>query len=49
MLLSLTRERGATLLMVTHDETLAASADRVLELREGRLRERQGPQAAGAT
>ena len=49
VLLSLTRERGATLLMVTHDETLAASADRVLELREGRLRERQGPQAAGAT
>jgi putative ABC transport system ATP-binding protein len=49
VLLSLTRERGATLLMVTHDETLAASADRVLELREGRLRERHAPQAAGAT
>ncbi|HKD53064.1 MAG TPA: ABC transporter ATP-binding protein [Steroidobacteraceae bacterium] len=49
VLLSLTRARGATLLMVTHDESLAASADRVLELREGRLRERQRAQAGEAT
>ena len=49
VLLSLTRARGATLVMVTHDEALAASADRVLELRDGRLRERHGPQAAGGT
>ena len=49
VLLSLTRARGATLLMVTHDESLAASADRVLELREGRLRERHGLQAGEAT
>jgi putative ABC transport system ATP-binding protein len=48
VLLSLTRARGATLVMVTHDEALAASADRVLELREGRLRERQAPQPTGA-
>jgi predicted ABC-type transport system involved in lysophospholipase L1 biosynthesis ATPase subunit len=27
--------------MVTHDEALAATADRVLELREGRLQERR--------
>jgi putative ABC transport system ATP-binding protein len=47
MLLSLTRARGATLLMVTHDEALAATADRVLELREGRLHERRGAPAAG--
>jgi putative ABC transport system ATP-binding protein len=39
-LLALTRERGTTLVMVTHDEALAAAADRVLELREGRLHER---------
>jgi putative ABC transport system ATP-binding protein len=39
VLLSLTRARGATLLIVTHDSVLARSADRVLELREGRLRE----------
>ena len=43
VLLSLTRSRGATLVMVTHDEALAASADRVLELREGRLHERHAP------
>jgi putative ABC transport system ATP-binding protein len=43
VLLSLTRARGSTLVMVTHDETLAGTADRVLELREGRLHERQAP------
>ena len=42
VLLSQTRARGATLLMVTHDEALAAAADRVLELREGRLHARPG-------
>ena len=46
LLLSLTRSRGATLLMVTHDEALAGAADRVLELREGRLHERPRPQPA---
>jgi putative ABC transport system ATP-binding protein len=45
VLLSLTRARGATLVMVTHDEALAATADRVLELREGRLHERQAAPA----
>jgi energy-coupling factor transporter ATP-binding protein EcfA2 len=39
VLVSLTRARGATLLIVTHDGGLARSVDRVLELREGRLRE----------
>jgi putative ABC transport system ATP-binding protein len=37
VLLSLARQRGATLLIVTHDAALARSADRVLELRDGRL------------
>jgi putative ABC transport system ATP-binding protein len=39
-LLDLTRERGTTLVLVTHDEALAAAADRVLELREGSLHQR---------
>jgi ABC-type lipoprotein export system ATPase subunit len=39
VLVSLTRARGATLLIVTHDSGLARSVDRVLELREGRLKE----------
>jgi putative ABC transport system ATP-binding protein len=47
VLLSLTRERGATLVMVTHDEQLAATADRVLELRDGRLHARQPPASGG--
>ena len=38
-LLSLTRTRGATLLIVTHDPSVSALADRVLELRDGQLHE----------
>jgi len=37
VLLSLARTSGATLLIVTHDASLARSADRVLELKDGRL------------
>ena len=36
--------RGQTILMVTHDASIAAQADRVLHLRDGRLKER-GPDA----
>jgi putative ABC transport system ATP-binding protein len=43
-LLDLTRERGTTLVMATHDEALAGAADRVLELREGRVHERAAAQ-----
>jgi putative ABC transport system ATP-binding protein len=39
LLFSLVRNRGATLLMVTHDRALAANADRILEMRDGRLHE----------
>jgi putative ABC transport system ATP-binding protein len=37
LLTGLVRARGATLVLVTHDRALAAAADRVLELRAGRL------------
>jgi putative ABC transport system ATP-binding protein len=40
VLLREVRSHGATLLLVTHDALLAQAADRVLELREGRLYER---------
>ncbi len=39
LLLGLARERGATLVVVTHDAAVTRSADRVLELRDGRLHE----------
>ena len=37
VLLSLSRSRGTTVLIVTHDAWLARSADRLLELRDGKL------------
>jgi ABC-type lipoprotein export system ATPase subunit len=36
------RDRGQTLLMVTHDVSLAEQADRILHLRDGRLAEGDG-------
>ncbi len=37
LLLGLNRERGATLLLVTHDEALARHAGRVVRLRDGHI------------
>ncbi len=37
LLFGLNHERGTTLLLVTHDETLADRADRVVSLRDGRV------------
>jgi putative ABC transport system ATP-binding protein len=37
LLLELRRERGATLVLVTHNREMAAEADRVVTLRDGRL------------
>ncbi|HYK25792.1 MAG TPA: ABC transporter ATP-binding protein [Steroidobacteraceae bacterium] len=42
LLTGLVRERGAMLIVVTHDHALAAAANRVWELRDGRLCESQG-------
>ncbi len=47
-LLALVRANRTTLVIVTHDEQLARSADRVLELRDGRLQERRAPHPATA-
>lgn len=44
-LLTLTRSRGTTLIIVTHDPWLARSADRVLELRDGKLVSGESPLA----
>ena len=38
LMLALNREHGTSLVLVTHDQTLAHKLDRVLELHEGRLR-----------
>jgi putative ABC transport system ATP-binding protein len=38
LLLELKRRRGATLVLVTHDEALAGHADRVVTLRDGRVK-----------
>lgn len=39
LMLSLNREQGTSLVMVTHDRRLARRLDRVMELHEGKLRE----------
>jgi lipoprotein-releasing system ATP-binding protein len=42
------RERGQTVLMVTHDRALAREADRVLLLKDGRLQGENAPPARNA-
>jgi putative ABC transport system ATP-binding protein len=43
LLVTVNRRRGCTLLLVTHDPDLAALADEVLVLRDGRLVDRRVP------
>ena len=54
LLFELNRERGATLVLVTHDMRLAENCERIVELDAGRVVDRankqmSGPQAAGST
>ncbi len=37
LLISVTREQGASLVMVTHDPDVAAHCDRILQVRDGRI------------
>jgi len=37
LLLSLNRDQGSTLVLVTHDPALACNAERVISLRDGRI------------
>jgi predicted ABC-type transport system involved in lysophospholipase L1 biosynthesis ATPase subunit len=37
LLHALTRERGTTVILVTHSAELAARADRIVEMRDGRI------------
>ncbi|KAF0107969.1 MAG: putative ABC transport system ATP-binding protein [Anaerolineaceae bacterium] len=42
LLLNLNRERGTTLIIVTHDPNIGAQAQRIIRLRDGLLEESQG-------
>ncbi len=48
LLFALKRERGATLVLVTHDLSLAARCDRTIGLRSGRIAAAVEPARAGA-
>jgi putative ABC transport system ATP-binding protein len=48
LLFALKRERGTTLLLVTHDSSLAERCDRVVRLREGHIVEERASRAAVA-
>lgn len=48
LLFAIKRDRGATLVLVTHDTALARSCDRMVRLRSGRIEEPDAP-AANAT
>lgn len=43
LLLSLHREQGMTVIMVTHDHLLASMAQRVIKLVDGRLSKEEEP------
>jgi putative ABC transport system ATP-binding protein len=47
LLTDLTRERGVTLVVVTHDNRIFPFADRLVELEDGRLVRESGPEIGG--
>jgi iron(III) transport system ATP-binding protein len=47
LLFALKRDRGTTLLLVTHDLGLAERCDRIVRLRAGKIVEERSPQAVG--
>lgn len=49
LLLALHRDHGTTLVFVTHDATLAASMQRVVSMRDGRLESDSLPSLSGVT
>jgi len=48
LLTQLQRERGVTLVLVTHDEAVAQHADRLIYLRDGRIEREETPQRHAA-
>ncbi len=48
LLTQLQRERGVTLVLVTHDEAIAKNADRLIFLRDGRIEREETPQRRAA-
>jgi len=48
LLMKVNREHGRTLVLVTHDPELAAMADEIISLRDGRIVERRAGALAGA-
>jgi ABC-type glutathione transport system ATPase component len=49
MMFRLQRERGSTLVLVTHDEALARRCDRIVRLRDGRIEAIEDTQAEAPT
>jgi lipoprotein-releasing system ATP-binding protein len=47
LMLELNRERGTSLVVVTHDERLASRMERIYEIEKGRLTERLKPALRG--
>jgi putative ABC transport system ATP-binding protein len=48
LLLNLNIERGITLIIVTHDPSIAAQTQRIIRLRDGRVEARRQPQVVAA-